>query len=33
MKILNAEMGPAKILETEWIDLVSLAMGPQAARC
>lgn len=31
LKILDAEMGPAKVLETEWIDLVSLAVGPQAA--
>lgn len=31
LKILVAEMGPAKALETEWIDLVSLALGPQTA--
>lgn len=33
LKILDAEMGPAKVLETEWIDSVSLAMGPHAAGC
>lgn len=29
--ILDPEMGPAKVLESEWIDLVSLTMGPQGA--
>lgn len=33
LKTLDAEMGPAKVLETEWTDLVLLAMGPHAAGC
>lgn len=31
-KILDAEIGPAKVLETEWIELVSLAMGPHGTE-
>lgn len=32
LKKLDAEVGPAKVLETEWIELVSLAVGPHGAE-
>lgn len=33
LKILDAEIGTVKVLETEQIESVSLAMGPHGAAC
>ena len=33
LKILDAEIGPAKVLEAERIESVSLAMEPRGAEC
>lgn len=33
LKILDAETGPVKVLETGWIQSVSLAMRPRGAEC
>lgn len=33
LKKLDAEVGHAKFLETEWIELVSSAVGPPGTEC
>lgn len=33
LKKLDAEVGPAKLVETGWIELVSLAVGPPGTEC